>query len=91
MNGFDLIIGGGGYNLVAECRSYGKKALFRAFPRPFDDQAKRIQSHEIFYDYTSPKALQKQIETQLQSSTPHAEKKCFGANTIAQKIYEVLS
>ncbi len=39
----DVVIGGGGYNLVHECSALGKPLLAFAQPRRYDRQARRIQ------------------------------------------------
>ena len=44
--GADLIIGGGGYNLVSEARLVGVPLLARALPRRYDPQRRRLRPHE---------------------------------------------
>lgn len=85
-HGVDLVIGGGGYNLVAELRAYGKRALLCAFERPIDNQAQRIADLAHFTQYTSLQGLRTQCTELLAAPEPALPEPeaCQGAEKIAQ-------
>lgn len=91
-HGVDLVIGGGGYNLVAEVRALGKRALLRAFERPVDNQAQRIAALPHFSFHTSLDDLRQQCSALLASPEPlaAAPEECRGASRIAQLLLERL-
>lgn len=70
--GIDLILGGGGYNLVTESRVFGKRALFWAFDRPLDQQALRIAPADSLPRDLSPSQLAERVQAKLAQSPPQA-------------------
>lgn len=90
MHGVDLLIGGGGYNLVAEARAYGVPALFTAFERPVDQQAQRIQALPHFFAHHSVHDLREQIQNLLNTARPTPESHCYGAPKAADLILNLL-
>jgi len=90
MNGVDLLIGGGGYNLVAEVQAYGVPALLTAFERPIDQQAQRIQNLPHFHAHHTAASLRNQIQKILSSPRPTPESRCNGAQKAAELILNLL-
>lgn len=84
MPGVDLVMGGGGYNLVAECRALGKKRLLRAFTRPFDRQDERLNQESQFDENTPGTRLIELVQQQLNSPPPLPESECQGAQYLAE-------
>lgn len=90
LRGVDLLIGGGGYNLVSEVRAYGIRALLTAFERPVDQQALRIADLPHFSTQTSVQALRTQIQTLLEAPPPAPEIECQGAEKVADQVLNLL-
>lgn len=90
LNGVDLLIGGGGYNLVAEARSYGVPVLLTAFDRPIDRQAQRIQSLPHFHSHHTTSYLREHIQTILSQPRPIPEQSCQGAKKASDLIVNLL-
>ncbi len=72
LNGVDLLIGGGGVNLVAESRVFGKRALFCAFERPLDQQALRILPCDLLKADASPAEWAQHVSEKLVQIPPEA-------------------
>lgn len=72
LNGADLVIGGGGVNLLTECRVFGKRSLFCAFERPIDQQALRIGPGDLLQWNASPAEWARQISEKLAQTPPEA-------------------
>lgn len=72
LNGVDLLIGGGGVNLVAESRVFGKRALFCAFERPLDQQALRILPCDLLKADASPAEWARHVSEKLVQIPPEA-------------------
>jgi len=89
LTGVDLLIGGGGYNLIAESRVFSKKILSFAFERPLDHQAARIQPHEILNTEDSPQQIQSRIFSRLKDALPEASSDQT-AHQLAQEISDLL-
>lgn len=87
----DLLIGGGGYNLVAEAQCYGVRGYFRAFERPVDLQWERIQKKSVFYEGMARDAFLDDVQTLLQKPLPLPNPACQGAESIAKVIVEYLT
>lgn len=90
MAGVDLVIGGGGYNLVAECRGYGKRRLLRAFERPFDRQADRLHREPHFFETTPASTLRESAMAQLTQPPPKPSSNAQGAQAVAQWLQTAL-
>lgn len=90
MPGADLVIGAGGYHLIAEAQCLGQRLLVCPQPRPFDDQYKRCQDIPQFLLTTPPDQLRAQIALQLQTPTPPREKHCQGAIEIARRLVKII-
>jgi hypothetical protein len=86
MPGIDLIIGGGGYNLVAECQVLGKRALFCSFERPLDTQRLRIEKNTYLSDQLSPQDISQRIKSSLAHSQPPAQVQ-NQASVLAEKLF----
>jgi hypothetical protein len=70
LNGVDLLIGGGGVNLMAESRVFGKRSLFCAFERPIDQQALRILPCDLLKWDAAPAEWARQVTEKLAQTTP---------------------
>jgi UDP:flavonoid glycosyltransferase YjiC (YdhE family) len=90
MPGADLVIGAGGYHLIAEAQCLGQRLLVCPQPRPFDDQYRRCQNIPQFLLTTPPEQLRLQIGHQLQAPAPRREERCQGAIEIARRLVKIL-
>ncbi len=88
--GADLVVGGGGYNLVTEARCYGLRGLFCAFEGPVDQQWQRIQHLPHFHLTDAPEYIRQQIARLLNAPPPRPEPHSSGAVQIAQRIVKVI-
>lgn len=88
--GVDLVIGGGGYNLVAECRVFGKRRLLRAFERPIDRQADRLHHEPHFFETTPAVTLREWITGQLTQPPPEPSANGQGAQFVVQWLQTAL-
>lgn len=91
LHGIDLLIGGGGYNLVAEVQGFGVPALLTAFERPNDQQWQRIQSMPHFSAHDSSEQIRTQVLQALAAPRPHALPEQKGAHCSAQKIQDLIT
>lgn len=91
LRGVDLVIGGGGYNLVAEARAYGLRSLHLAFERPIDKQWQRIQNLPHLESQDSAETIRASVQTLLKQAPPAPEVACQGALIAAQRICDWLS
>lgn len=91
--GVDLLLGGGGYNLVTEARCYGLRRYLCAFERPVDRQWERIQFEPHFYWGISRADFLACIERLLAADAPAAlpSDQIQGAEQIARVLAESLS
>lgn len=90
LQGVDLVIGGGGYNLVAEVRAYGLRSLHLAFERPIDRQWQRIQSLPHLQQYDSAETIRTTVREILRQAPPASEPACQGALVAARRILTML-
>lgn len=90
MPGADLVIGAGGYHLVAEAQCLGLRLLVCPQPRPFDDQYQRCRDLPQFGLSTPPETLQQLIAQELAAPRPEPELRCQGAAAIAQQVCDIL-
>lgn len=90
MPGADLVIGAGGYHLVAEAQCLGLRLLVCPQPRPFDNQYSRCQGLPQFALTTPPETLRQLIAQCLEEPRPAPEARCQGAATIAQCVRNIL-
>lgn len=88
--GVDLLIGGGGYNLVAEAQCYGVRGLFYGFERPVDQQWDRIASLPHFHWGMEKTLFLARVQEVLLAPPPRPESHCQGAEKIAQILAEHL-
>jgi hypothetical protein len=91
--GVDLLIGGGGYNLVAEAQCYGVRGYFQAFERPVDRQWERLQQHFSFYEGIAKADFLETVQTLLSKPAPAPLPLdvCQGAEAVAKVIAEYLT
>ena len=87
----DLLIGGGGYNLVAETQCYGVRGYFQAFERPIDRQWERLEHHPTFYEGVTHTVFLDAVRTLLFSPPPQPQTACRGAEAMAKVIAEYLT
>lgn len=87
----DLLIGGGGYNLVAETQCYGVRGYFQAFERPRDRQWERLQSELSFHEGVARAVFLEAIARCLREPPPKPQLACQGAEAIAKVIAEYLT
>jgi len=90
LRGVDCLIGGGGYNLVAEARAYGLRSLHLAFERPIDQQWQRIQGLPQVSMMASAQTIREAVQTLLEQLPPAPELACAGAVVAAQRIHDLL-
>ncbi len=91
LNGVDLLIGGGGYNLVAEARAYGLRSLHLAFERPIDRQWLRIQNLAQIRSIDSAQHIRETVQARLQQAPPEPVLDCQGAAAAARRIQDLLN
>lgn len=70
LNGVDLLMGGGGVNLLSESRVFGKRSLFCAFERPIDRQALRIMPCDLLKWDADPTEWARQVSEKLAQTPP---------------------
>lgn len=89
----DLLIGGGGYNLVAEAQCYGVRGYFQAFDRPIDRQWERLEQQSSFYEGTSREVFLATVQDLLSQAkqAPLALSACQGAEAVAKVLAEYLT
>lgn len=92
-SGVDLLIGGGGYNLVAEAQCYGVRGYFQAFERPVDRQWERLQSETSFYAGIASTVFLETVQVLLSKPAPEPLPllACQGAEVVAKVIAEHLT
>lgn len=93
LRGVDLLIGGGGYNTVAECQAHGVRGLFCAFERPLDRQDLRIATLPHFSRWQAAAELQALVAKSLGQPPPEpaAPEQLQGATRAAALIAERLA
>lgn len=89
LHGADLVIGGGGYNLVAETQALGVPALYFAFERPVDQQLQRVAAFAPLRPDASPQVVRDRILQALQIPRPKPQA-ATGAQVMADKIWDFL-
>ncbi len=92
-SGVDLLIGGGGYNLVAEAKCYGVRGYFQAFERPVDRQWERLESEASFYAGIASPVFLEAVQALLSKPAPEPLPllACQGAEAVAKVIAEHLT
>ncbi len=70
LNGVDLLVGGGGVNLLCESQAFGKRSLFCAFERPIDRQNLRILPSDLLKWDAAPTEWARQVSEKLAQKPP---------------------